>query len=69
MNPQVFQVEHLGRFITVKSFAGPVGVARKLFGLTARYTPWVNVDRKTTVVNGDITVKEVDLPLSWVKWC
>ena len=69
MNPKVFQVERFGKIITVKSFNDPVGICRKIFRLTGRYIPWQNIDGKTTIVNQNITVKEIDLPLAWVKWC
>ncbi len=69
MNPTVYQVEVAGEIVTVKSFNDAVGVCRGLFRLPGRYIPWKEIDNKTTIVNENITVKVIDIPLSWVKWC
>ncbi len=69
MNPTVYQIERDGKFITVKSFNCPVGVVRAIFRFSQRYIPWTAIDDKTTIVNKNIIVKKVDIPLSWVKWC
>lgn len=74
MNPTVYQVFAYGRFITVKSFNDPVGVVRGLFRIPGRYIPWEVTKRSPigraieTVVNGNITVTEINIPLGWVKW-
>jgi hypothetical protein len=69
MNQTVYQVTRGPIIRTVKSTEGPLGVARALFRPAGRYVPWVQIDDKTTVVNGDIEVKIVDIPLSWVFDC
>ncbi len=75
MNPTVYQVFRDGHFVTVKSFNDPVGVVRGLFRIPGRYIPWQVTKRNSigraieTVVNGDITVTEIDIHLGWVKWC
>jgi hypothetical protein len=70
MNPKIYQVEKDGKFLTVKSFNDAVGVVRGLFRIPGHYIPWVAINAKTTVVNHDIVVKEIDnIPLAIVKWC
>lgn len=71
MNPKVYQVEHDGKFITVKSHNSPLGVVRALFRLAERYTPWEDKGNGVTLIKssiGDILVKEIDIPLAWIKW-
>lgn len=72
MNPTVYQVEHKGNIVTFKSCNCALGVVRALFRLRERYTPWENKGNGVTLIKasiGDILVKEIDIPLAWVKWC
>lgn len=65
MNQKVFQINRGGKFLTVKSCNDALGVCRSIFGLP-RQTTYQRIDNKTTIINGDIEVKEIDISLACV---
>lgn len=73
MNQTVYQIERNGLTRTVKTMAGAGGAAVGLYP-DLRPISWTVLERhivtnaeKKILVNGCVTVTEIDIPLSWVK--
>lgn len=68
MNPTVFSIEHAGRIKTVKTCAGAVGAVLGLFPDKRKGISWKETGGGVTVINdGEFVVREVSIPLSWVR--
>lgn len=68
MNQTVFSIEHLGRIVTVKTCAGAIGAALGLYPNKRKGIRWEETEKGVTVINGgEIVVKEIHIPLSWVR--
>jgi hypothetical protein len=74
MNPTVYSIERNGQTVTVKTCGGPVGAALAVHPDARKGVRWEERERNAigkallTIVNGSIFVREIDIPLAWVKW-
>jgi hypothetical protein len=78
MNPTVYSIERGKVIVTVKTCGGALGAALSLYPEIRKGVSWKETERNkigraivtvvTTAKGEEITVKEIDIPLAWVKW-